>query len=240
MMTAASNSVPPLLTQLVAEGTLRPVHREKILAAHKQRRQVLQVKFENKIWHAPTPARKETMTGQVLMELSRELGCDLSPEVLSQAIHRQQVHRIRAARTDVLAALLGKKPGFEYWVANLRQNLFDKPSHDDRMVAIGDLARELAVLGVHNPAISQTVLEHLNILFETLERIHFHESEDEIRRDLDNVLDSVRQMAQEEKIQVIEIRDEKNTIKALAVADILRFLDDTRFMVIGEKKTNAA
>ncbi len=230
MTIAASNNVPQLLTQLVEEGTLKPEHRRKILEAHQQRRKALQDKYDGKIWHAPSQERHNILSGQVALSFTKDLGGDLAPEVIRQALHRQQLRRVRAAKQDVTSALEGDNPRFEFWVANLRQSMFDKPNHSDRMVAIGDLARELAVLAVHNPKVQTTMLVHLGILETVLEKIHFHESEAEIKRDLHGVLDNVLQLAKEGQIDVIEVYDEKGQRKALTRSDLEQFVNDTRFM----------
>ncbi len=230
MTIAASNNVPQFLTQLVEEGTIKPEHRRKILEAHKERRDALQAKYQGKLWNAPSQDRHDILTGQVAISFSKELGGDLAPEVIRQALHRQQLLRVKAAKKDVTAAMDGDEPRFEFWVANLRQSVFEKPTHSDRMVAIGDLARELAVLAAHNPKIQATALVHLATLREVLERIHFHEAEAEIKRDLHSVLDHIITLAKEGHITRIEVYDDAGKLKVMTRGDLEQFINDTRFM----------
>lgn len=233
MTIAASNNVPQLLTQLVEEGTLKPEHRRKILDAHQERRAALQAKYQGKIWNASSQERHDILTGQVALSFSQEFGGDLAPEVIRQALHRQQLARVKAAKKDVTAAMDGDAPRFEFWVANLRQSMYEKPTHSDRMVAIGDLARELAVLAVHNPKFQATALVHLSTLREVLEEIHFHASEADIKRHLHSVLDSILALQKDGHIERLDVYDAHSNIVTMTKGDLEQFINDTRFLVTG-------
>jgi hypothetical protein len=233
MTIAASNNVPQLLTQLVEEGTLKAEHRKMILAAHQERREALKAKYNGKIWNASSQERHDILSGQVALSFTKELGGDLAPEVIRQALHRQQLARVKAAKKDVIAAIDGDAPRFEFWVANLRQSMYEKPNHSDRMVAIGDLAREIAVLAVHNPKVQTTLLVHLGTLREVLEKIHFHEDEAIIKKELHGVLDNLIQLSNEGHIDCLEVYNEQGHKVTMKQDDLIQFVNDTRFLVTG-------
>lgn len=158
------------------------------------------------------------------------MGGDIAPEVIRQALHRQQLARVRAAQKDVLSAIDGDAPRFEFWVANLRQAMYEKPNHSDRMVAIGDLAREIAVLAVHNPKVQTTLLVHLGTLHDVLEKIHFHEDEAAIKKDLHTVLDSIINLSKDGHIDRLEVYNEEGHKVSMKQDDLIQFVNDTRFL----------
>lgn len=230
MTIAASNNVPQLLTQLVEEGSLKAEHRRRVLEMHKERRGQLSAKFNGKIWHASSAERRTILTGTLAIEVAKESGLELDEAVISQALHRQQLARVRAAQKDVTAAMDGDEPRFEFWVANLRQSMFEKPNHDDRMVAIGDLAREMAVLAAHNPKTQATIASHLVLLEDVLEKIHFHEDEAIIKKELHTVLDSLGHLAREGHIAKLEVYNEEGHKVSMKPDDLMQFINDTRFL----------
>lgn len=233
MTLAASNNVTQLLTQLLEEGTIRTEHRRILLEKHRELRTALLEKYHGKIWHAAPQERHAILCGQLAVSLRNELHYDLTPEVLSQAIYRQQRLRIACARKDIVAAVDGDSPQFEFWVANLHQSMYDQRTHDHRLVSVGDLAREMAVLATHNPKIRAIAVEHLDALREVLENIHFHEDEARISRQLHAILDNILNLAESGNIRVLEVYDQQGGKKRMTKDDLIQFLNDTRYMVTG-------
>jgi hypothetical protein len=81
--------------------------------------------------------------------------------------------------------------------------------------------------------VQTTLLVHLGTLREVLEKIHFHEDEAAIKRELHGVLDSLIPLSKEGRIERLEVYNEEGHKVTMKQDDLIQFVNDTRFMVTG-------
>lgn len=231
MVRAASNQSEQILAILVDNKLITIEHKTEILKTHFEMRAALFQQYPA-IWQAPSHERHAILTGQIALQKAKELGYELTEQLLTNMILKQQIERVEAALRDILAAKLGVKLNFEHWVANLYQNMFDTPDPSAKMVALGDLARELAVITAHNPVIADPVAKYLDLVSKILFRHALNIAGEEISTCTNSILNFLASHMENGDITDISIYDELGLKVMKSKEDFTRFLDDTRKMLV--------